>query len=85
MQESAVTENAGPVNGGRRVIKQRQTYMTGIRETECPGWKIQIYKISYDNITIMPKSRSTYDGRLIYKTSYEAHKAFLGYDLPAKS
>jgi len=30
----------------------------------------QIYKTSYDNLTIMPKLRSTYDRRLIYKTSY---------------
>jgi len=29
-----------------------------------------IYKISYDNLTIMLKLRSTYDGRLIYKTSH---------------
>jgi len=43
-----------------------------------------IYKISYDNLTIMPKLRSTYDGRLIYKTSYEGRKAFLGYDSLAK-
>ena len=44
-----------------------------------------IYKISYDNLTIMPKLRSTYNGRLIYKTSYEEHKAFLRYDSLAKS
>jgi len=44
-----------------------------------------IYKISYNNLTIMPKLRSTYDGRLIYKTSYEEHKAFLRYDSLAKS
>jgi len=40
-----------------------------------------IYKISYDNLTIilliMPKLRSTYDGRLIYKTSFEERKDFL--------
>ena len=35
-----------------------------------------IYKISYDNLTIMPKLRSTYDERLIYKTSYNEWKAF---------
>jgi len=29
-----------------------------------------IYKIYYDYLTIMPKLRSTYDGRLIYKTAY---------------
>ena len=39
-----------------------------------------IYKISYDNLTIMRKLRSTYDGRLIYKTSYDGRKAFLRYD-----
>jgi len=46
-------------------------------------WKFwdPIYKISYDNLTIMPKLRSTYDIRLIYKkTSYEGRKAFLRYD-----
>jgi len=44
-----------------------------------------IYKISYDYLTIMPKLRSTYDGRLIHKTSYEGRKAFLGYSSLAKS
>jgi len=29
---------------------------------------------------IMPKLRSTYDCRLIYKTSYEERKVFLRYD-----
>jgi len=37
-----------------------------------------IYKTSDDNLTIMPKLRSTYDGRLIYKTSYNEWKAFIG-------
>ena len=47
------------------------------------GWKVgghltwgPIYQISYDNLTIMPKLRSTYDGCLIYKTSYSEWKAF---------
>ena len=31
----------------------------------------------------MPKLRSTYDGRLIYKTSHEERKAFVGYDFLA--
>jgi len=43
-----------------------------------------IYKISYDNLTIMPKLRSTYDGRLIYKTSYEGREVFLRYYSLAK-
>jgi len=34
-----------------------------------------ILRQSYD---IMPKLRSTYDGRLIYETFYEGRKAFLG-------
>ena len=33
-----------------------------------------------DYLTVMPKLQSTYDGRLIYKTSYEGRKAFLKYD-----
>ena len=36
-----------------------------------------IYKISYDNLTIMPKLRSTYDRSLIYKTSYMNEKLFV--------
>jgi len=36
-------------------------------------------------LTIMPELRSTYDGRLIYKTSHEECKAFLGYDSLGKS
>ena len=33
---------------------------------------------SRDYLTIMPESRSTYDGRLIYKTSHEDARLFLG-------
>jgi len=44
-----------------------------------------ILRQSYNYLTIMPKLRSTYDGHLIYQTSYEGHKAFLGYNLLAKS
>jgi len=43
-----------------------------------------ILRQSYDFRTIMRKLRSTYDGRLIYKTSYEGRKAFLRYDSLAK-
>jgi len=43
-----------------------------------------ILRQSYDYLTIMPKLRSTYDGRLIYKTSYKGRKAFLRYDSLAK-
>jgi len=34
-----------------------------------------ILRQSYDYLTIMPKLRSTYDGRLIYKTSYNEREA----------
>jgi len=44
-----------------------------------------ILRQSYDYLTIMPKLRSTYDGRLRYKTSYEEGKDFLRYDSLAKS
>ena len=40
-----------------------------ISETRGP-----IYKISYDNLTIMPKLRPTYDGRPIFEASYDYHK-----------
>ena len=41
---------------------------------------LNILRQSYEYLTIMPmpKLRLTYDGRLIYNTSYEWHKAFLG-------
>jgi len=44
-----------------------------------------ILRQSSDFLTIMPKLRSTYDRRLIYKTSYEGCKAFLSYNSLAKS
>ena len=43
-----------------------------------------ILRQSYDYLTIMPKLRSTYDGRLIYKTSYNEWKAFHRSDSRAK-
>ena len=44
-----------------------------------------ILRQSYDYLTIMPKLRSTYDGRLIYKSSYEERSDFCRYDSHAKS
>ena len=35
-----------------------------------------ILRQSYDCLTIIPKLPSTYDGRLIYKTSYNEWKVF---------
>jgi len=43
-----------------------------------------ILRQSYDYLTIMPNLRSTYDGRLIYETSYEELEAFLRHDSLAK-
>ena len=43
------------------------------------------YYYYYDYLAIMPELRSTYDGRLVYQTSYEEREAFLRYDLHAKS
>jgi len=63
------------------LVSQSVSQFIVIRQLE--GWG-PIYKISYDYHTIMPKLRSTYDGRLIYKTSCEGRKAFLRYDSLAK-
>jgi len=52
---------------------------------EVQGPDLQnILRQSYDYLTIMPKLRSTYDKRLIYKTSYKERTAFLRYDSLAK-
>ena len=48
-----------------------------VRRPAYPGPDLQnILRQSYDYLTIMPKLRSTYDERLIYKTSYNEWKAF---------
>jgi len=44
-----------------------------------------ILRQSYDYLTIRQKLRSTYDGSLIYKTSYNEWKAFHRQDSRAKS
>ena len=47
------------------------------QEDVCQRPDLQnILRQSYDYLTIMPKLRSTYDGRLSYKTSYNEWKAF---------
>jgi len=43
-----------------------------------------ILRQCYGYLTIMPELRSTYDRRLIYKTSYEGRKGFVRYDSLAK-
>jgi len=44
-----------------------------------------ILRQSYDYLTIRQKLRSTYDGSLIYKTSYNEWQAFHRQDSRAKS
>ena len=72
---------------------QRHMCVNNLRKVltwKCNGqepnaWWGPIYKISYDYLTIMPKLRSTYDGRLIYKITYNEWKAFHRQDSRAKS
>jgi len=52
------------------------TYTSNESKTLGPDLQ-NILRQSYDYLTIMPKLRSTYDGRLIYRTSYEERKDFL--------
>ena len=53
----------------RRLVRPTQTRNQG------PDLQ-NILRQSYDYLTIMPKLRSTYDRRLIYKTSHNEWKAF---------
>ena len=43
-----------------------------------------ILRQSYDYLTIVLKLRWTYDGRLVYQTSYKDRKAFLRHDSRAR-
>ena len=63
--------------------RPRTTWMKNIRDDLGPDLQ-NILRQSYDRLTIMPKLPSTYDGRLIYKTSYKERKALLRYDSLAK-
>ena len=57
-------------------IVRSDLFSTHIRQRQGPDLQ-NILRQSYDYRTIMPKLRSTYDGRLIYMTSYGEHKAVL--------
>jgi len=62
---------------GYRHLANRMKTMRHNATVANPGPDLQnILRQSYDYLTIMPKLRSTYDERLIYKTSYEGRKAF---------
>jgi len=52
-------------------IKTNMLITTGLAKSRLLDFRGPIYKMSYDNLTIMPKLRLTYDGRQIYKTSYK--------------
>jgi len=56
------------------------------RQEEHLGPDLQnIFGQSYDNAEVTINLRSTYDGRLIYKTSYNEWEAFHRQDSRAKS
>ena len=42
---------------------------TAVRKLSFKSWGL-VYKISNDNLTIILKLRSTYNGRIIYKIFY---------------
>jgi len=65
-------------------ILVRTAYTTRIEPTNQGPDLENILRLSYDYLTIIPILRSTYDGRIIYQTSYEGRKAFLSYNLLAK-
>jgi len=67
-------------DGQRRIPESIDAVATQIW---VPIYK-NILRQCYDYLTIMPKLRSTYDERVIYKTSYEGRKASLRYDSLAK-
>jgi len=58
--------------------------LTNTVENQGPDLQ-NILRQSYDYLTMMPKLRSTYDGRLICRTFYKEREAFLRYDSLAKS
>jgi len=72
-----------PENWRRPPGRPRTTWMKNIRDDLGPDLQ-NILRQSYDRLTIMPKLPSTYDGRLINKTSYKERKALLRYDSLAK-
>ena len=70
---------------GRKPKKPKHFSLKNYVFTMAQGPDLQnILRQSYD-MTIMPKLRLTYEGHLIYKTSYKGRNAFLGYDSLAKS
>jgi len=78
--QTDVTGQRRVVDDDAVVIQAAQHYQScSARPPHATGpiYKIIILRQSYDYLTIMPKLRSTYDGRLIYKTSYEERKDFL--------
>jgi len=86
---------------GRRLVSYAVWYdvWRALKDDWCPADKStthnkqqnrvsickNILRQSYDDITILPILRSTYEGRVIYKTSYDERKTFLGYDSLAES
>jgi len=77
------------IKGGMPTVSQSPRHAYLIFGTPKPAILgpdlLNILRQSYDYLTIMPQLRSTYDGRLIYQTSEEGRKGFLGYSSVAKS
>ena len=66
-------------------IRVAKAVILGTSYVQVLGPDLQtILRQTYDYLTITPKLRSTYDGRLIYKTSYKERADFLRYDSLAK-
>ena len=81
---SPVQPTASPcLPSHRRPI--RELHSVGGTSTDLAPDLQNILRQSCDYLTIMPNLRSTYDRRLIRKTSYEGRKAFLRYNSLAKS
>ena len=79
-------KNAGAVNAGPEIDGSDGGVNAFKLIAVDQGPDLQnILRQSYDYLTIMPKLRSTYDRRLIQKTSYEGRKAFLRYNSHVKS
>jgi len=60
----------------RKAAVQGSYCRTDGRHTDLGPDLQNILRQSYDYLTIMPTLRSTCDGRLVYKTSYEGRTDF---------
>jgi len=71
------TQDAQKVKSLQSRINIKSKQPTATKENRWHDLQ-NILRQSYDYLMIMTKLRWTYDGRLLYKTSYEEREAFLG-------